>query len=65
MEPDYLLYFVSQRWTPVLNRAATPPIIKRYLRGPEGAAVTLWSPPLAWGFVGSTPEAKNKCKIAL
>ena len=33
--------------------------------GPGGVAVTLWSPPLAAGFGGSAPEAKNKCKISL
>jgi len=30
-----------------------------------GAAATFGSPPLAGGFGGSAPEAKNSCKIAL
>ena len=41
VEPDYLLYFVSQRWTPILNGAATPPVIKRCLGGPGGAVESL------------------------
>ena len=41
VEPDYLLYFVSQRWTPVNNGVAMPPVIKRCLGGPGGAAAKL------------------------
>ena len=49
-----------------LNGVAMSPVIKRCVGGPRGgAAATLWSPPLAGGFGGSAPEAKNRCKIAL
>ena len=65
VEPDYLVYFVSQFWTLFLNGAATLPVIKHCLGDPRRAVATLWSPPLAGGFWGSAPKAKNICKIAL
>ena len=66
VEPDYLLYSkVSPNWTPVQNGTATPPV-KYFLQGASrGVTVTFREPPLAGGFGGSAPEAKNKRKIAL
>ena len=65
VEPDYLLYFVSQHWTPILNGAATPLVILHCLGGPWGGGCDFMEPPLVGGFEGSAPKAKNMCKIAL
>ena len=48
-----------------INGVATLPIIKCCPEGLGGVIATLWSPPLAGGFGGSAPEAKNICKISL
>ena len=63
VEPDYLLYFLSQRWTPILNEVATPTVIERYLGGPRGEVATLWSPPFPWWGVSGAASLKLKTDL--
>ena len=65
VEPDYLIYSVSQHWTPDLNRAEMLPVILFFRGGPGGVAASLQRPPLARGFRRSAPKAKNRYKISL
>ena len=70
MEPDYLVYFVSQYWTPLPSKGAeTPPIIIRCRGGSRGAIALFKAPP--WqGFWGAAPpklktDVKLPCKSIL
>jgi len=66
MEPDYLLYSkVPPHWTPVQNGGGNVARKIFATKGVQGGGSDFWEPPLAGGFGGSAPEAKNICKIAL
>ena len=66
MEHDYLPYSkVSRQWTPFSNVAEMMLVYVRHQGSPRGGDCDYLEPPLGGGIRGSTPEAKNRCKITL